>query len=129
MTALLRLAGLAPEVMGALIFCETHHPEDSATKFADAATVLCAFIRSPEFAGMVADLAALRAFAQDALENFADGDLDGGTRQDLAVKHGLLRPVEVAQACGEHCVCAEYGDFPMECYRKTPRLTGKEPQP
>jgi hypothetical protein len=94
---------------------------------ADAAFIAaaCNFIRSSEFAALVADAEALRAFALDVLEDFHLGDLDGGDRQDLAVKHGLLRSVEMTEPCGESCVCAEYGDFPMDCFRKTTRLTGK----
>lgn len=45
------------------------------------------------------------------------GDVDGGTLQDLAVKHGVIVPVPVKEACGEVCSCAEYDDFPQDCYR------------
>ena len=61
-------------------------------------------------------------------EEFADamldiawqgGDADGATIQELAEKHGLLKETEVAESCGENCVCAEVSDFPLNCYRKT----------
>jgi len=45
------------------------------------------------------------------------GDLDGGWIQDEAERLGVLRKVEVTEPCGELCHCAEYGDFPQDCYR------------
>lgn len=70
----------------------------------------------------------LRAFALDILEDWPDGcGIDGFDLQDLAVKHGLLEPVDAAEPCDpEHCWCAEYhgsDGFPVVCYRKTPLLT------
>lgn len=44
------------------------------------------------------------------------GDVDGGTIQELAVKHGLFESRRVAAPCGDCCVCAEVGDFPRDCY-------------
>lgn len=61
------------------------------------------------------------AFAVEILNLDEDwiGDVDGGSLQDAAVKHGLLKPVEVTEACGEGCSCAAYGDFPQECFKPT----------
>lgn len=60
-------------------------------------------------------------------EMFADGergDWDGGTVQDVAEKHGVLIRTTVTERCDpEHCVCAEYGDFPLECFRLAPLVT------
>lgn len=75
------------------------------------------------------ELEALRAFAQGVMEVWPIGDLDGGTLQDLAVKHGLLKPEIRYTPCGEGCTCAEYAttkefEAGVECYRKTPLLTG-----
>jgi hypothetical protein len=72
----------------------------------------------------------LRAFAQAVMVEWPETyDLDGGDLQDIAVKHGLLKTLEVTEPCGEHCFCAEYhGDFDapggVTCYRRTPLLTG-----
>ena len=65
------------------------------------------------------DFERLRAFACDILDNLPDGGIEGDDLQDLGVKHGLLVPTEVKEPCGENCYCAEYGDFPMTCYRKS----------
>ncbi len=63
-----------------------------------------------------------RAFVDDLFEktDWPDGgDLDGFDFQELCVKHGLLATVEVTEACGDNCGCAEYTDFPTTCYRRT----------
>lgn len=44
---------------------------------------------------------------------------DGGDIQEWGVELGLLKAVPVSAPCGEGCVCADYGDFPMDCYRPT----------
>ena len=70
----------------------------------------------------------LEAFAREVLNTFwADhslysDDIDGGTLQDIAEKHGVLLPHAVTERCGEHCACAEYVDFPTTCYRMNPAL-------
>lgn len=72
----------------------------------------------------------LRAFAQDVMQCWPMGDLDGGTLQDAAENHGLLQPETRHEPCGEGCSCAEYA-VPVEfadgvtCYRKTPLLMGQ----
>lgn len=80
-----------------------------------------------------ADLKALRAFAQDIMGEWPS-DLDGGSIQELAVKHGLLMETyPTKRCCDEGCRCAEYCDETdfagghVICYRKTPALTGIEP--
>jgi hypothetical protein len=49
------------------------------------------------------------------------GDIDGGWLQDKAVECGVLIPVEATEPCIDpeqgNCACAEYGDFPLTCYR------------
>lgn len=78
---------------------------------------------------LVAENDALRAFAQGVMEAWPMGDVDGGTLQDLAEKHGLLKPETRREPCGEGCSCAEYA-LPVEfadgvtCYSKTPLLKG-----
>ena len=67
----------------------------------------------------------LRAFANDVMEDWWEGDLDGGSRQDIAERHGLIAPITVTEACGDSCVCAEVDAFPLTCYRRTELLTGK----
>jgi len=68
------------------------------------------------------DLLALQQFAVDILGDEEIGSLDGGDIQDTAEACGLLIPTEVTEACGEACLCAGYGDFPMTCYRRSPIL-------
>lgn len=67
----------------------------------------------------------LRAFAREMLhEWWSVSEFDGGDLQETALRHGLLEPVTVTEACGEHCGCAEMGnDFPTTCYRMTDVLT------
>lgn len=72
----------------------------------------------------------LRDFAQAVMRGFPDYDgLDGFDLQDLAVKYGLLTPVEVTEPCQpEGCWCAEYhgdSDGGVTCYRRTALLTGE----
>jgi hypothetical protein len=45
------------------------------------------------------------------------GDLDGGWLQDKAVECGVLEPVTALAPCGDECRCAEYDDFPQECFQ------------
>ena len=71
------------------------------------------------------ELEALRGFAQDIMECWPHSELDGCDLQDIAETHGILRLEERAEPSGENCACAEYGDFPAECYRKTELLTGQ----
>ncbi len=68
----------------------------------------------------------LRAFAQAIMESWPQGDVDGADLQDAAIEHGLLTPVNVAAPCNdESCMCAEVGNLPGICYRRTSLLTGK----
>lgn len=70
----------------------------------------------------VPDLSAsMRAFVDEVLGlAFEGGTADGDDIQAWGVKHGLLAPVEVSEACGESCNCArECGMWPVTCYRKT----------
>lgn len=79
---------------------------------------------------VTAERDALRAFAQDVMESWPEGDVDGGDLQDAAEKHGLLKPVTLGEPCADDCFCAGfYGDDEWKtgvtCYRKTPLLTGE----
>lgn len=72
------------------------------------------------------DVETLRAFAQEIMDGWPDcSGIDGDDLQNIAEKHGLLKPETRTEACGENCACAEYGDFPVTCYRKTKLLTGE----
>lgn len=67
---------------------------------------------------------ALRAFAAAILGEayeFGGGDIDGGWLQDKGVETGVIVKVHVEEPCSEdHCACAEWDDFPQECYRIAP---------
>jgi hypothetical protein len=69
----------------------------------------------------------LAGFVEELL-NTGDwcGDIDGDQIQDLALKHGILREVEVDATdipCGAVCVCAEMFDPRVDlwatCYRRS----------
>lgn len=62
---------------------------------------------------------ALLAFARDIMEGWPDGDLDGGSRQDIAVKHGILIPCD----CGgvENCGREDPDDL---CWKLSPMVCG-----
>ena len=75
----------------------------------------------------MSDFDRLRAFAIAVLNDFPDSAPDGCEIHDLAIKHGLLIGEDVTQPCSEGCRCAEYGDFPQTCYRRSPVLTGRAP--
>jgi len=66
----------------------------------------------------------LEQFALAVLHEARDSlcDLDGGWIQDKGVELGVLVSIEVTEPCDpETCRCAEYGDFPMTCYRIVPQ--------
>lgn len=73
------------------------------------------------------ELRSLRAFAQDCFAEWPEiEELCEEKVLVIAEEHGLMEKVEVAEPCGETCQCAEYGPFPLTCYRRTDLLTGKE---
>jgi hypothetical protein len=63
----------------------------------------------------------LAAFAGEALRCRTPeiGDWDGGAMQSAMVRAGLLAEVEVTEACGEACICADYDEFPQRCLALT----------
>lgn len=77
-----------------------------------------------KLAAVGAERDVLRAFANDVMEEWWEGDLDGGSRQDIAERHGLIAPQEVTEPCSDTCVCAEVDAFPLMCFRRTELLTG-----
>lgn len=65
----------------------------------------------------------LRNFANAMIDIALEGcDADGGHIQELAIKHGLLKPEQRTERCSDACSCAEYADFPVECFRKVKEL-------
>lgn len=78
---------------------------------------------------LLADTAALRAFAQAVMDTWPGGDIDGGALQEIAENHGILKPETRHEPCRKGCCCDENADsqewaFGVVCYRKTPLLTG-----
>jgi hypothetical protein len=67
----------------------------------------------------IAELEQCAAFVQWVRQEWHhDGDIDGGALQDALTECGLLTPTEVHAPCDpEACQCAEYGEFPVVCYR------------
>lgn len=65
----------------------------------------------------------LRNFANSMIDIALEGgNADGIRIQELAVEHGLLKPEQRTERCGDACSCAEYADFPVECFRKVKAL-------
>lgn len=95
----------------------------------DARTLIVALLSEVE--ALREECAALRGFAQDVMEDWWDGYLDGGTRQDLAAKHGLIVETNPIVPCGESCACTEYFNEGEQasCFKPTPLLTGQESTP
>lgn len=73
----------------------------------------------------MSDIEKLRAFANQIMSCWPEGDVDGGFLQDAAEACGLIEPTQMAAPCGVNCQCAEIADFPTTCYRKTRLLTGE----
>jgi len=66
------------------------------------------------------DMYKLLKFADWVINQSFDGMYaDGGDIQEQAEHYGLLKQVIVTAPCCDDCACAEYGEFPMHCYRKT----------
>lgn len=101
---------------------------DRATRIAMGRGFGAAEARIVELLRAVAgDLEKLRQFAQAILADWPDSFPDGcigGQLQESALAAGLLFPVVVQGSCGENCACAEWGEFPQTCYRRTALLTG-----
>lgn len=62
----------------------------------------------------------LEAFADELLQESFDGnDTDGGTIQQIALNLELIKEYSATDRCGESCSCADDGEFPANCLRKT----------
>jgi len=62
---------------------------------------------------------ALRAFAQDIMRAWPEGDVDGGELQEAALRHGLLERSEPTQQERDEDGLDEYDDW----YRPTELLS------
>ncbi len=92
--------------------------EDYGTDFE-----LVPLYRHPTSPPAPVSLASLRNFANAMIDIALEGsDADVAHIQELAVKHGLLNPEQRTERCGDSCSCAEYADFPVECFRKAKEL-------
>lgn len=59
-------------------------------------------------------------FVNEMLGLASEGmSLDGGQIQEIAQRYGLVEVKIVYEPCCDLCACAEVGDFPQHCYRKT----------
>ena len=74
--------------------------------------------------GSMSEEEKMKAFIRDLFDEFYPdcGDIDGGTLQDLAEKHGILVPEIRHEPCGEFCNCAqvcydEEWQEGVKCYR------------
>ena len=62
----------------------------------------------------------LAGFAEAIMRCWPEGDVDGGDLQEIAIKHGLLRPETRTELCEPECDCAGMFDGGDEwtCYRR-----------
>ena len=74
----------------------------------------------------------LAGFVREVLEGYwcstfevPRNEPDGGDIQELGVKYGLLVPRTATEPCGEHCTCAEWDNFPLECHSIHPVVYGR----
>ena len=74
----------------------------------------------------------LRAFANDIMEAWPDGGIEGDDLQEIACRHGMLAPEIRHEPCGEWCQCngmncLDSDDWKggVECYRRTALLMGE----
>ena len=61
-------------------------------------------------------------FSNEIIDKSNDGDIDCDTVNDLAVKYGLLKEIQVSEPCCDSCQCVDMvgiDEFPIGCYRKT----------
>ena len=73
--------------------------------------------------------AKLRVFANAIMEAWPGLGIDGGDLQDIATKHGLLKPEIRHEPCRKLCRCSLDASPQgwldgVRCYRVTPLLTG-----
>ena len=47
---------------------------------------------------------------------YSIGDIDGGSAQDAMKFTGVLVKRVATETCCDNCRCAEYGEFPQDCY-------------
>lgn len=47
-------------------------------------------------------------------------DWDGGSIEESMERCGLIAKVRATEPCGEDCSCAEWDEFPQDCFRATP---------
>lgn len=111
------LEAAAPDELKDLVFEVSYACDQRLSFLALRVRELEALLRTLSRVAVQEGMVELQRFAAGAMQDWWNGDLDGGERQELAEKCGLLIPTEVAEACGEDCNCTEYGEFPMTCYR------------
>lgn len=80
------------------------------------------------------ECAKLREFARDVLKEWPESGPDVFDLQEIAIKHGMLKADDPPPSapCKEEggCWCADYysdeefADGSVQCYRRTPLLTG-----
>jgi hypothetical protein len=71
----------------------------------------------------------LRAFAQEIMDHWPEGGIDGDDLQEAAVKHRLLKPTIKYEPCGNGCFCSGYANSRefkngVTCFVKTELLNG-----
>ncbi len=76
------------------------------------------------------EVSKLQSFAQEIMQAWPEGGIEGDDLQRIAVRHGLLTPQIRHEPCGEACLCAEVLDpsdweAGARCYGKTTLLTGE----
>ena len=99
----------------------------------DALTEICEIAARADarIAELERERNSLRDFANDVMESWPHGDVDGCDLERMAVEHGLLalKDPKPTEPCGDNCACSgypspeEWADG-IDCYVRTPLLTG-----
>lgn len=105
--------------------------KDEAVRLRD--TILAALEPLPQSAPVSREAADCAVRLVLAIFDEDRGDIDGGWLQDKAVECGVLIEVQATERCigpdEGNCACAEYGDFPMTCYRLNDALAAHPAEP
>lgn len=96
-----------------LSLIETMPPREHTSVPCDDLRHLAAEIRR-----LRTSLQTYEAFARKVvIQSQEDYSFDGFDVHRWAVEAGVLKPHPVSEPCGESCLCAESGTFPVTCYR------------
>ena len=82
-----------------------------------------------EYSAIREERSKLRAFAQEIMDHWPEGGVDGDDLQEIAIRHGLIVPAIKYEPCGVGCFCESYAGIDefengVTCFVKTELLNG-----